>query len=203
MLALNTYIVNQTTNQVKYLLTLDADDASASQIIAKVKHAKNIIVDLGTSTGKINACNRGLNEYAEDWQIVCLASDDMHAIKRGWDSILIKEMRERYPDTDGVLFHSDGYAKKLLNTFCIMGRKYYERFNYIYNPEYISLWSDNEFMQVAALLGKQTYYEQVLFKHLHPANTGQGNDALYQANDKHYYTDKATFNKRKAINFDL
>jgi hypothetical protein len=50
--------------------------------------------------------------------------------KKGWDKQLIEEMETNYPDTDGVLFHNDGYCQQRLNTMCILGRKYYKRFNY-------------------------------------------------------------------------
>jgi hypothetical protein len=49
-----------------------------------------------------------------------------------------------------------------------MGRKYYNRFNYVYCPEYVSLFCDNETKIVSQLLGKYFYYEGIIQKHLHP-----------------------------------
>ena len=66
-------------------------------------------------------------------------------------------MTELYPNTDGVLWFNDGNQGNRLNTLCILGKKYYERFNYIYHPDYTSLWADNEFMDVANLLNKQIF----------------------------------------------
>ena len=84
-----------------------------------------------------------------------------------WDVEIIEKMPQ---DLDHVLFYNDGYCGSKLNTMCILGRKYYERFHYIYHPAYKSLWCDNEFMEVADMLGKQTYYNTCLFRHDHFAN---------------------------------
>ena len=75
--------------------------------------------------------------------IVLLASDDMIPMEKGFDNIIIDKMKNYYPDTDGVLWFNDGYQGDKLNTLCILGKKYYDRFGYIYNPEYISVLSDN------------------------------------------------------------
>ena len=112
-------------------------------------------------------------------------------------------MEEFYPNTDGVLWFNDGFQKDKLNTLCILGKKYYERFNYIYYPEYKSTWCDNEFMSVANILGKQTYFDEVIIKHEHP-DWGYGiNDDIHNANHKNLNFDRNLYNKRKLINFNL
>ena len=72
---------------------------------------------------------------------------------------------------------------------------------YIYNPEYISLWSDNEFTDVSKALNKVTYFEDVVIKHEHPMWSGSAHDRLYQRNDKYFMRDKATYLRRKANGF--
>ena len=63
-------------------------------------------------------------------------------------------MSFNYPDTDGVLWFNDGFQGNRLNTLCILGKKYYERFNYIYHPDYISLYCDEEQTNVARNMNK-------------------------------------------------
>ena len=92
----------------------------------------------------------------------------MIPVVKGYDTIIKNNMSKLYPDTDGVLWFNDGYQGNKLNTLCILGKKYYDRFGYIYNPEYISVWSDNEFMDVGNILGKQTYFDEVIIQHQHP-----------------------------------
>lgn len=200
--ALNACVTNQTTNKVHYLLTIDSDDRSMDGVISAVEGHEHITIDSGTSKSKIDACNRGISAFPDPWDIVVLLSDDMMCQKKGWDAQLIEEMELKYPDTDGVLFHNDGYVGEKLNTMCILGRKYFERFGYIYNPEYKSLWCDNEFMDVANKLNRQTYFKDVLFKHEHPANNGDMADSLYQKNDVQFQRDKSVYLKRKQQQFN-
>ena len=86
----------------------------------------------------------------------------------------------------------------------IVGFNYYKRFNYIYNPEYKSLFCDNEAHEVAVKLGKQIKMKHCIIKHFHPGHmAGIKTDALYQKNDKFWNEDEATYNRRKKINFGL
>lgn len=212
LLAIRKYIDYQVTDKVKYLITLDSNDhlllaytnyceTLKSQGI-KIEYIVKNVTPLD-GTGKIEAVNRDMDKSG-DWDIVVLASDDMICQIKGWDGILIKEMEENYQDTDGVLFHKDGFTE--LNTMCILGRKYFERFNYIYHPDYISLWSDNEYMDVSRQLKKETIFETVLFKHEHYSNGSQFHhtkDSLMNRTEKYYQQDKLTYEKRKESNFGL
>jgi hypothetical protein len=126
-------------------------------------------------------------------------------------------MTEVYPDTDGVLWFYDGWRKDL-NTLCILGRKYYDRFNYVYHPEYKSFWSDAEFTEVASKLNKQVFIDNIIIRHLHPdivssdintrikfaeflpeyANHGSfGHDALWKKNSLEGDPDHKVYLKRK------
>lgn len=186
-----------------FVITCDFNDnTKPSNLQERISQFKNVTMVSGLSTGKIHACNRDM-EMFNDWDIVVLASDDMIPQVKGWDTRIIKDMQTYFPDTDGVLWYNDGYTKQNLNTMCILGKKYFDRFGYIYHPDYISLWCDNHFMDVSKILKKVVYSNDVLFKHEHPANNGTGNDALYRANEKYYNIDKQTYLKYKKINFEL
>jgi hypothetical protein len=122
---------------------------------------------------------------------------------KGYDDIIRNKMTKHYSDCDGVLWFNDGYQKNKLNTLCILGKKYYKRFNYVYNPEYKSVWCDNEFMEVANILEKQTYFDEVIIKHEHP-DWGFGNmDTIHVSNIQNELSDKMTFHSRKQKNFYL
>ena len=77
-----------------------------------------------------------------------------------------------------------------------MGYRYYKRFNYIYNPNYFSLWCDNEFMTAGNNLKKQSYISTIIIKHEHPVNNKTNKDSLYRENDKFNNIDKSTWNDR-------
>jgi hypothetical protein len=187
-----------------FLITLDNDDESMnpSNVEGIFNTFKNVKVIYGTSNSKIHAVNRDI-ELVNDWDIVLLASDDMTPKVKGYDNIIRNKMKEFYSDTDGILWFNDGFQGEKLNTLCVLGKKYYERFNYIYHPDYKSCWSDNEFMEVGKILKKQTYIDSVIIKHEHP-DWGYGNrDQIHTNNINDYQYDLGVYNRRKEINFEL
>jgi hypothetical protein len=187
-----------------FLITLDNDDdeMKSSEVNDIFNTFKNITVVYGKSNSKIHAINRDI-ELIDEWDIVLLASDDMTPKVKGYDNIIRNKMKEHYPDTDGILWFNDGHQGNKLNTLSILGRKYFDRFGYIYHPEYKSVWSDNEFMTVGNLLGKQTYFDEVIIEHEHP-DWGYGNrDVIHQINSNNESHDRNLFLKRKGNNFYL
>ena len=187
-----------------FLITLDNDDdeMNSPEVSDIFSTFKNIKYVYGNSISKIHAVNRDI-ETVDEWDIVLLASDDMTPKVKGYDNIIRNKMKEHYPDTDGVLWFNDGHQGNNLNTLCILGKKYYERFNYIYHPEYKSVWSDNEFMLVGNLLQKQTYFDEVIIEHEHP-DWGYGKrDNIHQVNLLNESHDRNLFMSRKQNNFYL
>lgn len=186
-----------------FLITLDEDDYSMNNLetINKMNGFSNLTYFYGISNSKIHAVNRDIHN--DDWDIILLASDDMIPNKIGYDEIIRNKMKEFFPDTDGVLWFNDGFQKDKLNTLCILGKKYYQKFNYIYYPEYKSTWSDNEFMDVANILKKQKYIDDIIIKHEHP-DWGYGKmDEIHQKNHSNLSYDMNLYNKRKQNNFGL
>jgi hypothetical protein len=188
---------------VKFLITLDSDDyeMNNSDTIDILNTFKNTSYIFGKSKSKIDAVNRDLDEFT-DWDIVLLASDDMIPQENGYDDIIINEMSKNFSDTDGVLWFADGNRKDL-NTLCILGKKYYDRFNYIYNPEYKSTWCDNEFTDIANKLNKQVFIDRVIIKHEHPDWGFGGRDTIHNLNVTNEEHDKSVYFKNKSVNFGL
>lgn len=190
-------------NDVNFLITLDEDDSDMnnSDSITILNTFKNTSYIFGKSKSKIDAINRDLEKF-NDWDIVLLASDDMVPQENGYDDIIINEMSKNFSDTDGVLWFADGNRKDL-NTLCILGKKYYNRFNYIYNPEYKSTWCDNEFTDIANKLNKQVFIDRVIIKHEHPDWGFGGRDIIHNLNLMNEEHDKSVYFKNKSINFGL
>lgn len=149
----------------------------------------------GTSVSKVDAINR--NIQVDGWDILVNLSDDQRFIMPGFDSIIRQHMEE-----DCFLHFPDEMARSLC-TMSIMSRMYYDRFGYVYHPSYKSLWCDNEATEVAQLLGKYKFVDQVLFKHYHHAWGLASKDELYNRNDKYWNQDKRNYQQRKKRNFDL
>ena len=188
---------------VEFLITCDNDYLSMnnSTVRDRFKTYSNLEVEYGDSQTKIEAINTGVSQ--RNFDIILLASDDMIPVVSGYDLIIINKMRENFPDFDGILWFNDGLQQERLNTLCILGRPYYNRFNYIYNPEYKSLWCDVEFTQVGYLLKKQKYFNQTIIKHNHYSVINEDADVLYTKNDMDNDVDKITYLKRYTNNFYL
>jgi len=190
-------------NNTMFLISLDEDDTEMNndEVLNLISNYKNTDVVIGKSKSKIDAVNRDLIDYKSPWDIVLLASDDMIPQINGYDEIIRHNMLFNYPDTDGILWFNDGFQGNKLNTLCILGRKYYKRFNYIYHPDYKSCWSDNEFMVVGDKLKKQSYIDQVIIKHEHP-DWGYGStDYVHSNNIKDFNHDHNVFKTRELNNF--
>lgn len=188
-------------NNLYFLFSLDEDDQTASpaliQSLTMHPHTKVVV---GKKCGKIGAVNRDM-EHAPEFDILLLASDDMIPIVQGYDDVIRDKMSRHYPDTDGVLFFNDGHQQDRLNTICILGKRYYQRFGYIYHPAYKSLWCDNEFTDVANALKKQTYFPMVIIRHFHPSWSNEVFDQTYEENQKFDSADRATYLQRKSCRF--
>jgi hypothetical protein len=195
---INKYISFATDpDNIQILVTIDIDDNPEKYTFTDPR----IIVKVGPSNGKINAINRDMPNHST-FDILLLASDDMIPIVQGYDDIIRTKMHQKFPDGDGVLWFNDGFCKNRLNTLVICGSKYYQRFGYIYYPEYKSLWCDNEFTDVANKLGKQIYFNTIIIKHEHPSNSSTiNNDDLYRRNNIHFSTDKKLYMKRYLNNY--
>lgn len=183
----------------RFLITLDSNDASMNngECIDILNMWGNLKYIFGESKNKVDAINRDMAEAGE-WDILLLLSDDMHPIVKGYDKTISELFEQHFPDTDGVLWMNDGFVGKKLNTIVCMGRKYFERFNFIYNPVYKSLFCDNEFTDISVKLNKYFYTDQVLIEHQHPMNRrGIGMDNLYRKNDRHFQSDKKLYFYRR------
>lgn len=190
-----------------FLLTLDEDDSTMNKydVIQKLNSYPNMNYVFGSSNSKIEAVNRDLDTFTEPWDILVLLSDDMVPIYKDFDDIIRNKFDEFFPDFDGVTWFNDGFQKNRINTLCILGKKYYDRFKYIYNPEYKSLYCDNEFTIVADKLGKQQYFDLVIIEHRHFSigNNRIRYDELYRKNDSLMKSDEMVYHRRANKNFDL
>jgi hypothetical protein len=186
------------------LITLDSNDYTVTPELIKdleEVHSQTKVI-VGISGSKIKAVNRDMDK-APEYDIILLASDDMIPQIMGYDHIIRQNMLSLYPDTDGVLWFNDGLQGSRLNTLCILGKTYYERFGYIYHPAYKSLYCDNEFMHVAARSNKQTYIDQVIIKHEHHLTGKTPLDPLYVINDSYDKEDCETYMKRIKLGFPV
>lgn len=156
-------------NEVTFIISCDEDDSTMNntEVTDRLNLYSNLKYYFGKSKTKVEAVNANLDKLPEKYDVLLVASDDMIPIKKGYDSVILDSMLKHYPDTDGVLWFNDGFVGKELNTLPIVGKKYYDRFGYIYYHEYKSFFCDGEFTCVANYLNKQVYIDDVIIQHIH------------------------------------
>jgi hypothetical protein len=199
-------------NDVHFVVSFDHDDASMNNdniwsFISRLNSKMNgkIHAVCGKSHSKISAVNADLDVVQKlNPDIILLASDDMIPVRSNYDDIVIDSMKKHFPDTDGVLWFNDGFSGgNRLITLSILGNKYFNRFGYLYYPGYKSVFCDNEFTDVAKMLGKVVYIDDVIIQHQWVGATAP--DALHARNEspQMYAHDRPMYEERKSKNFDL
>jgi hypothetical protein len=183
-----------------FLISLDHDDHTATPAFIETVRGMhpNILVHVGMSKNKIHAINRDMDK-APPFDILLLASDDMVPEVQAYDDTIRNTMALHFPDTDGVLWFNDGIKGPELNTLCILGKKYYDRFGYIYYPGYKSFFCDNEFMDTARSLKRQIYFDVILIRHMHLIRDASLEDDTYRRNGNQtfYENDNKLYESRK------
>ena len=190
--------------KLKWLFSFDYDDEGYTDktFINELYALGNVKAYFGVSNSKIHAINRDIKDYSKmnEWDILVNLSDDQLCEFKGWDSVV----RETMPnDLDASIWAWDGRQPRL-NTMEIVGRNYYNRFGYIYYPEYKSFYCDNEAHEVAESLGKLIKVKDCLFKHYHVGwakETHMKHDETYKRAEKHWAHDEQLFKQRKQTNF--
>jgi hypothetical protein len=187
----------------EFIISCDIDDITMNnpEIISKLEQYDNLTVCFSDNNSKVEAINADMKD--RNFDILLLASDDMVPEVNGYDVIIKQSFQKYFNNLDGVLWLNDGFQGSNLNTLVIIGSEYYNRFNYIYNPEYKSLYCDTEFTIVSNALDKAVYLDRCLIRHQQYSIINDAPDQLYIRNDELQHVDLITFNRRKEKNFDL
>lgn len=197
-------------NDYHVLVSCDNDDPSMNNnaTIARLKTYAKLSFFFAPRDTKIRAINRDIDKISYDWDIVIGASDDSIPIAAGYDKIVASEILVlqdltgyQYADTDCILWFDDPFRNDL-PTVIIMGRKYYDRFGYILNPVYDSMYAENELIAV----GKDHIIRvpKTIIEHRHHSSGRPGSllqDKLYKENHIPYAKDRNTFTRRRAAGF--
>ena len=186
--------------------TLDVDDPimAVDDVIKRIEGYRNTTIAWGKSDSKVHAINRSVP--VSGWDVLVISSDDIYFSVFGFDEIIRAELAQHFPDGDAYLHFKEKDSGAALNVMTVIDRKYYDRFNFVYNPEYLSLFCDDEQMGVAKILGRYIYIDYSIMEHRNPAYNeyNEVKDALFiYQQELGWSVDKDTFERRKLLNFDL
>jgi hypothetical protein len=196
-------------HSLEFVISMDNDDntmnndAVRKRLDALIKGGADLKYSYGDSKTKIQAINADMEKASADWDMVFNGQDDMIPTAEGYDDIMLTRLIERFPDTDGAIWLNDQYMGYDENcTIVSAGRKYYERFGYIYYPGYDSVFADNEYTEVGKALGLLVYVSDRVVKH-DWVGQNQSLDPLLLRNEEpaRYKADKLIFEDRKSKGF--
>lgn len=196
--------IMNTIHDENYIIAVTIDDDDITMHSDKMR-------EFYATNPKINVCSyphetkvAAINRHMPDnWDILVNMSDDFFFVQPGWDNILRQHVKDIFKGSlDCYLHYSDGYTHEHLCTMTIIGREYYNRDGYIYHPAYKSFSCDAESFYVAMMRGRYHYFDQVLAKHQHPANSPAANDETYRMNSLHTDHDVKVYFERLKNYFD-
>lgn len=189
------------TSNYKILLKIDEDDftCNCDEFINSASRYENVEIKIGTSKNKIHAINRDIPE--DGYDLLLTMSDDMFFIKKGFD----EAVRNSFIGFDGLVHFPDQVAGQRLITYPMMSKKYYERFGYVYHPDYVSVYCDHEQQEVAKILGCYKFVDVNILEHRHSIwGFGEPDELLQKTeNPVTYARDRRTLDYRRSINFGL
>lgn len=193
------------TPYYKIIVSADSDDPSMNNDETRVRVSKcpNASIFYSEPTSKVGAINSHM-EFSGDWSWCITMSDDMKFIVKGWDELMLNDIRKEWGDSLDFFAHfNDNYVGYKLPTLNVVGREYFQRDNYIYHPSYNSVSCDAENMFVAMMRGKHKYFQDVYFHHIHPSNLNKVSDETYRRNDQYGNLDTENYFERRKRLFDV
>jgi hypothetical protein len=164
-------------DEIEYMLTIDLSDSTSYADAFKgfENYTTHIIISHNRSA--IDAINNAA-KYARG-NLLIVVSDDFNEPPQDWDEQLLNALEGK---EDFIVKTDDGLQPWII-TLPIMDRKYYDRFGYIYYPEYRHMFCDTEMTHVADLLDRKITLP-IKFPHAHyTQRTGQPYDEVNKKND--------------------
>ena len=186
---------------IKYILSLDIDDITVGDY-RKNFDTTDIIITVNDNKGYVDACNNAA-KLITDEALIFVLSDDFYT-PHDWD-LLLRDSILKIPTEEYLLNVSDKYSNRNdCAVITIISTKLYNRLGWVYCPEYITGWCDNDILEVAKTLGVLYTDFSIVIEHKHPdwlPNIPRDATYLKTADPTKVAHSAVLFNKRKANNF--
>jgi hypothetical protein len=177
----------------EWIVSLSKKDATIEQYYQTFTDSHAVLVTT-ESTNMVEATNEIAKLCAG--QLIILVSDDMWSCEL-WDSKILHKFE--MINGPGILQVSDGITVKKL-TIPIMNREAYAKLGYVYHPDYISLFADDDLRKTALQHGMYYNGTDIMIEHRHYSVKKANYDKTYQSeNSKLAWTigEKTFFERAK------
>lgn len=145
---------------IEIIVSLDTDDHYRHQYLKQYDVFKKAKVIFNDNRSAVDAINNAAKVASGD--ILIVLSDDTDCPNR-WDQVILSAVDGR---KDYILKVYDG-AQQWIVTMPIIDRMYYNRFGYVYYPEFKHMFVDTHFTHVGDALKRIIWRNDITFEHLH------------------------------------
>jgi len=189
--------LSRADNKVEYIVSLNGTDKDDYSTMTEVFKQFNTgcIMRSPASTTAISAFNEGFRNATGD---ILIAISDDTSCPEFWDTLLRSALQGK---TDFCAKTDDGLQPTLI-TMPLMDRIYYERYGYVYHPDYKHMFADQELTTVAKMTGKFIQLP-LKFEHLHYSTGKSPKDEINVLNDLSWKQGEKLFNERLKTNFEI
>jgi hypothetical protein len=189
-------------NNIQYIFSVDNSDTD--QWVDIINFTPQCFFNNGYEATVLKSDNKtaieAINNAAKiaTGDLLIVVSDDFDCPEH-WDSLLL--LAGLPTMSDFIIKTKDGIQPTLI-TLPIMDRVYYNRFGYIYHPDYLHMHADEEMTIVGHMLGRVINVD-LEFKHNHYSVGGMKMDAINQKNNATWSHGQTTLNRRAKDNFGI
>jgi len=186
-------------HSIEVVIAVDGNNEACQAAAKAVPDAKVVVQgeEPFNSTRGWNAAAAGTTGKV----IICVADDFKPC--QDWDEKMFT-LKTWWIDEDWTVHTEDGYVHNLM-VLSILTRKRYDRFGYVFYPQYESLFSDTEFTEVAYREGRVINAKHILMEHMHPDCNKRPRDGFDQvhASQSRWKMGEMLFNYRKHKGFPV
>lgn len=190
---------------LEVVLTVDANDQPSADMAKAIADRFTVPYRWFVQLDAPFNCVKGWNLAAEKsvGKVLVQVTDDFSP-PEGWDEALLALKPNDWIEDDWAVHVDDGYVKTLM-TLAIITRKRYERFAYLFYPDYESLFCDTELTEVAYREKKVINASHLLFEHQHPDCHKRERDKVdaVHASQERWTRGEMLFNYRKSHGFPV
>jgi hypothetical protein len=177
-------------HEYEWIVSLSKKDETIEQYYQTFTESNAVIIQT-RSNNMVEATNEAAKVSAG--QILILVSDDMWSPQL-WDERILHKFE--MIDGPGLLQVHDGITSKKM-TIPIMNREAYAKLGYMYHPEYISMFADDDLRATALTHGMYYNATDILIEHRHFSIGKAKYDKTYQSENS-----KTAWRKGEKIFFE-
>lgn len=156
----------------EYLLSVDADDPDRDGYAALARD-RDVCLLVHHNRSIVDAVNHGARRSTGE--VLVVVSDDFGCPTR-WDQSIASAIGDR---RNVAVLVDDGLDGRIM-TLPIVDRAFYDSCGYLYFPQYISMYCDDDLTEHASQTGRLIDARHLRFPHRHPTASGSALDDTYQ-----------------------